>query len=56
MEKDMTAYVCEPLHIKPKPLQDISSSASDSMRNLEGRYVLQTWEKSGLEDQLRTGV
>lgn len=56
MEKDMTAYVCDPLPIKPKPPQDTSISASVSMRNLEGRYTLQTWETSGLEDQLRTGV
>lgn len=56
MEKDMTAYVCDPVHIKPEPPQDSSSSASVSMRNLEGRYILQIWEKSDLEDQLRTGV
>lgn len=56
MEKDMTAYVCDLLYIKPKPPQDTTSSASVSMRNLEDRCILQTWEKSGMEDLLRTGV
>lgn len=55
MEKDMTAYVYDPLH-KPKPPQDTATSASASMRNLEGRCILQTWKECDLEDQLRTAV
>lgn len=55
MQKGMTAYVYEPLHIKQKP-QDTAISASVSMRILEGRHILQTWKEGDVEDQLRTGL
>lgn len=56
MQKDMTAYVHEPSHIKQKPPQDTAISTSASMRILEGRHILQTWKEGDVEDQLRTGL
>lgn len=55
MQKDMTAYVHEPLHIKQKSPQDTAISALASMRILEGRHILQTWKEGDVENQLRTG-